>query len=851
MARMSVAWFVAVALMPYAAAQTFVVASPPLVVEPNILTMRIHAVGVNPQNIAAADFDGDGVAELIVPTLINAEVHVLSAYGAGGFERSLVLPAPSQPKNTVVGDWNGDGLVDLGVMGSSEFRTYVGDGQGQLNQAASVPATSNLHVATGDMNGDSTLDLVSCGFTATKKRSVLLGNGTTFNNLADLETGFLLPDSLGLLDINGDGSLDVVVGGITASTSQLVRQFRNDGTGTLTQLQFLVTNGGYDIEVADLNLDGATDVALAQSNSNPISCCGAPAGIQLLLGANQFSLVMGPLLATQGNIALGVAVNDLDHDGRPDLVAVNGSGELGVFRNQGGLSFAQPEFHAAGKPVRSVAAADFDGDAEIDVAVANDGVSVALGQRNTTHLRGAPLVDFYKATDFTVGDFDEDGAIDATIAQPTGGGLLRGIGDGSFRSAAPAALLAGTLLVRTIDSNLDGHLDLVAVRDGLADSLLGNGSGGFRPIGSVAYGGSPRDVEVLDADGDGRADAAVAHAVPVPRLALLRGTGTGLLQLAQQISLPATPVALAVGRVDADGLDDVVVALGTAGGGYALMAALGSPAGLSPLNAFAVATAVLDVALIDLNGDAAADLLSLDAVSLAVRLGNGVGGFLAPVTFPAAARRLAVGDLDGDGAADVALLGDAVAVRLGDGQGGLGAEQRHASGTIDAGGLADLDADGRLDVLVLGSKPLRSRLISLLGTPPTAGLAPFGVGTPGCLGSLGLSATSTARVGDQDFGLVSTNAPSLQPGFLLIGSAPSNSGYVVAGSLLHVLGPVLLLPSSSDASGVDRHDLPIPNDPGLANIMLYVQSVWFELATQRCSQAGVVSSKGLRVTIQP
>src|SRR5207302_11059600 len=76
-----------------------------------------------------------------------------------------------------------------------------------------------------------------------------------------------------------------------------------------------------------------------------------------------------------------------------------------------------------------------------------------------------------------VGDFNGDGKLDLVTS---GGSLLLGNGDGTFRSALNFAPVASCLAVA--DFNGDGHLDLAVANSysNTVSSLLGSGNGTFQ-----------------------------------------------------------------------------------------------------------------------------------------------------------------------------------------------------------------------------------------------------------------------------------------------------------------------------------------------------------------------------------
>lgn len=116
------------------------------------------------------------------------------------------------------------------------------------------------------------------------------------------------------------------------------------------------------------------------------------------------------------------------------------------------------------------------------------------------------------------------------------------------------------------------------------------------------------------------------------------------------------------------------------------------------------------LALADLNGDGKLDVVTSDSNAISVLLGDGAGGFQAPVDYAAGtgASSPAVGDLNGDGALDIVVSNfrsSSVSVLLGAGDGSFPTHTDYAVAPYPQGlAIGDLNGDGRLD-LVVGANP--------------------------------------------------------------------------------------------------------------------------------------------------
>jgi hypothetical protein len=311
------------------------------------------------------------------------------------------------------------------------------------------------------------------------------------------------------------------------------------------------------VETADLDGDGDRD--LVTSNvSNAVT-------VRMGNGAGDFGA------ATTYAVAGGpyaVALGDLNHDGRPDIVTANSSaGSVSVLLNAGNGTFGAATSFASGSGTAGVAIGDVNGDSHPDLVAANysaNHVAVLLGNGSGGFGAATTFATANGPNWVRLADLDGNGTLDMAVAASSGNVVTVRLGDGlgGFGAAAHFATGSGPTTLAIADLNGDGKLDVVTANffANTLSLLPGNGAGGFGVRTDLATAQTPGSVAVGDLDADGVPDLAVSHDTPSANVSVLRGLGAGSFAVATLFTVASNNWGVHVADVSGDGILDLLSA---------------------------------------------------------------------------------------------------------------------------------------------------------------------------------------------------------------------------------------------------------------------------------------------------
>lgn len=604
--------------------------------------------GMQPEGIAVADLNGDGLPDIVVADSGASNVSVILNSG-GGPAPYVLYPVGVAPWGVTIGDFNGDGIPDLAVTnqcgndptcnGSSRGSVSIllGVGDGTFGpQTSYIVGYQPMPIVAADFNGDHKLDLAVGNFNGTNV-SILVGNGNgTFQLPVTYDTGPWEPYGLLAADFNGDGRMDLAASN-AGSDSVSILMGKGDAT-FLPHVDYWAGNGAGVAAAADFNGDHTIDLAVPD-----LGWADRPDNkLTLLIGNGDGSfrshvLYQTPLPPT------AVAWGDFNGDGILDLAVTEQGmsdndqpfGAASLFLGNGdGTYNAQPRFGTGTNYASAVAVGDFNGDGALDMAFADSGdnlVGILWGDGQGNFGENPTIISVGKnPAAIATGDFNKDGKLDLVVSNSGDSTVevLLNTGGGSFQPQTPAAVGKNPVAIAVADVNHDGKLDVATANadDNNVSVLLGTGDGNFQPSSETfAVGSNPSGITAADF-GNGVIGLAVTNQgvesddpkCQVPgsyTMSVLLGNGDGSFQNQATYPTGCSPTAITSGDFNGDGKMDLFVAnrrANTASLFYGNGDGTFQGSVESPAPTFGIGWQASALATVDLNQDGALDVLSVN-----------------------------------------------------------------------------------------------------------------------------------------------------------------------------------------------------------------------------------------------
>jgi hypothetical protein len=409
-----------------------------------------YVAGQHPISVAVADLNGDQQLDVVVANMGNdvdrGNVSVFLNRGSGIFPTAINSDVGQRPDAVAIADFNGDGIPDIVVSNrdSDTISVLLGQGDGTFGTPIDYDSSDVNHpdgpipaprfVVVGDFNNDGIPDIAVVNYGTFPEPSpwagsvsIFLGNGDgTFVPLIEYRSRsrFFYRAAVGNF-IEGDPNQDLaliydriipdvgIVRGLIILRGLGNGQFTDDPQppdGEPPPGRFFELNGlgqpyFFDpsaIVVGDFNNDGVQDLAISDFVEGPVDLTPEHSALKLLFG-NGNGTFRAPVDFVAGAHATDLAIGDFNGDGNRDLILSNGEfpGYVTILFGNGAGGFPTLLQLPAGTSPGSVAVADFNQDGIDDIVVANtfhNSVTVGLGNGDGTFR----LVDHFATGNFPV-----------------------------------------------------------------------------------------------------------------------------------------------------------------------------------------------------------------------------------------------------------------------------------------------------------------------------------------------------------------------------------------------------------------------------------------------------------------
>ncbi len=343
---------------------------------------RLQIYGPSTWKIGTADLDGDGKPDIVSGNYNGATnsnmVSIFRNTGIPGntsFATRQDIVSGAKTDDVIEADFDGNGLLDLIVLNEQEpvntlsvFRNTSNIGNIQFAAPSFLYAASSplYSISYGDINGDGKPDIIGNYF-----ESILIFSNTSTNGSISFAPPVSVPTNISLQfasacgDLDGDGKADIVLTNSAGSSISVLKNTSiSGGISFAAPVAYPTGLNPGDIAIGDMDGDGKADVISTNK-----------ADITITLYRN--TSTPGTISLTQrtdysvgtGNHPFKLAITDFDGDGKPDMISVF-SNLIAVIKNtsaSGSFSFAPKQTYPVSFAGQNLATGDMDLDGKTDI----------------------------------------------------------------------------------------------------------------------------------------------------------------------------------------------------------------------------------------------------------------------------------------------------------------------------------------------------------------------------------------------------------------------------------------------------------------------------------------------------
>jgi predicted outer membrane repeat protein len=737
------------------------------------------------ESVTAGDLDGDGLPEVLVNSSFQPRIGIFRNVSTPGtLSGSSFVPVAtltvtsgfSNNTNIELRDIDLDGKLDI-VNGGVIFRNNSTIGNFQFSEEVIIHTLGNAQMVVADLNGDGKPEMIrNSGANILVYPNVSLPTTITASSFA-ASVSFAVAGTdvreIQVDDIDGDGAPDIIVNCGAAGQFSVLRNLITAGatinTGSFATKVDISTSGGYrTISFADL--DGDLKIDMIEANGSgfiirkntvsggTITGSSFSSGIQINGGA--------------GN-ALGNHIVDINNDGILDVITTDNTGDPVVVLNQNHFTITPNKglqgdvITLSGTNLPSVTGVKF-GNTPVSFTISGTSILVLVPAPSIQRLPVVLENSFFTQTgnNFTylfiptITGFSPQTGDPSQQITITGNYFSNDINANIVWFGGVAGSITGAsatqLVVKVPYGATYSPISVINLQSGLQASSISY----FTPvfIGSNTFtaanfnlpdtyttASAPWSVVVADMDLDGNNDILVVNN-GANSFSIFRNTGSGFAAKVDY-TMGGTPFGIAVGDIDGDGKPDVACVNQTGG----IVSVFRNTAVPGAINASSLAPRVdfvvggtnsQSVALADLDLDGRLDLTVVNSTLSQVAVLRNVStlttitaqSFAAPFVLSTGANSFhhVVGDIDGDGRLEIVVAvkgSNNVSIWRNTSNNTTLTASNFTLQTVLVGGgpeavsLADLDGDGKLDLLSANNS---SGNFSALRNQSTIGSISFG-----------------------------------------------------------------------------------------------------------------------------
>jgi hypothetical protein len=338
-------------------------------------------VGKMPNSIEVADLNNDKMPDIVIANGGDSSVTILLGKGKGFFTEAKGSPfyAGCAPNDVVIADFNKDGKPDLAFANHTKkyLTVLAGKGDGSFKPLKGSPfavdVVPHTHgVAAGDFNKDGNTDLVTDSW-GNDRIEILFGNDKHgFNNPGTfIKVGKHPYQRIRAADLNIDGNTDIVTTNLDGNNATILLGNGKGGFYEPAGSPFACGDSPFGVAIGDINGDGKPDLAVVNSPTITSGNTGRD-GLTILIGdgSGKFVIMPGSPFTT-GKSPSRVAIGDINGDGIIDIAVANyNSNSVTVFlmnRHAVASSYTIP----VGQKPDGITIADVNGDGKNEILVTN------------------------------------------------------------------------------------------------------------------------------------------------------------------------------------------------------------------------------------------------------------------------------------------------------------------------------------------------------------------------------------------------------------------------------------------------------------------------------------------------